>query len=176
MISKCYQKQFGINSINFLVPNTFGPGDSIDPNKTHALNGIIVRMIKAFINEDSKFVIWGTGKPIREWAYLDDVVNMFIECVNINEDLIYPFNLAQNKGYSIKESSILIKKAIGFKGELVFDTNYQDGAPTKILSDKIFRKKFPDFVFFIRSDFFKPPLVRSALPLNTCSRDPIRFI
>ena len=51
LIAKCYQKQFGVISSNFLIPNTFGPGDSLDPNKTHALNGMIVRMINAKIAE-----------------------------------------------------------------------------------------------------------------------------
>ena len=83
------------------------------------------------------------------------------------QDGYFPMKSENAKGYSIKESSILIKKAIGFKGELVFDTNYQDGAPTKILSDKIFRKKFPDFVFFDHHkglmetvDYYKKILLR----------------
>ncbi len=148
MISKCYQKQFGINSINFLVPNTFGPGDSIDPNKTHALNGIIVRMINAKINKDQKFEIWGTGKPIREWAYVDDVVKILIEGMTTEQDLLYPINLAQNKGFSIKDSAELIKKALKYNGQLYFNTKYQDGAPVKILDNNLFNKKFPNFKFY----------------------------
>ena len=75
IISKCYNNQFGIDTINFLIPNTFGPGDSTDTNKTHALNGMIVRMFNAHMKDEPKFEIWGSGNPIREWAYIDDVVN-----------------------------------------------------------------------------------------------------
>lgn len=148
VISKCYNKQYGIKSVNFLFPNTFGPGDYTDPNKTHALNGMIIRMIKAQRNMDKEFEIWGSGKPIREWGYIKDVVNILIEGLTIQNDLIYPVNMAQNKGYSIKESSELIAEAIGFEGKLVYNTKYQDGAPFKILDDKFFRSIFPDYEFF----------------------------
>jgi len=148
IIAKCYNKQIGIDTINFLIPNTFGPGDYTDTNKTHALNGMIVRMIHAYRKGEKKFEIWGSGNPIREWAYVDDVVNILIRGIRQKKVSIYPINLAQNKGYSIRESAIMIKQAIGYHGELVFNTEYQDGAPTKILSDEVFRKKFPDFKFF----------------------------
>jgi len=148
IISKCYKRQIGIETVNFIVPNTFGPGDSLDPNKTHALNGMILRMIKAKNNDDQKFEIWGSGNPIREWAYVKDVVDILIQGIQKDSELIYPVNLAQNKGYSIKESAQLIKNAVGFKGQLYFNLEYQDGAPTKILSDKLFRQVFPGFEFY----------------------------
>lgn len=148
VISKSYNNQYGISSANFLIPNTFGPGDYTDPNKVHALNGMIIRMIKAKRQGDKEFEIWGTGKPIREWGYIKDVVNILIQGLTIDHDLIYPINLAQNKGYSIKESAELICEAVGYDGKLVFNTKYQDGAPTKILDDRKFRMIFPDYVFY----------------------------
>lgn len=148
VISKNYNKQYGIKTVNFLVPNAFGPGDYTDPNKTHALNGMIIRMIKAKRQGDKVFEIWGTGKPIREWGYIQDVVNILIKGLRIENDLIYPVNIAQNKGYSIKESAELIREAVGFEGELIFNTKYQDGAPFKILDDKKFRSIFSDYEFF----------------------------
>ena len=148
VISKNYSKQYGIKSINILFPNAFGPGDYSDPNKTHALNGMIIRMIKAQRNGDKEFEIWGTGKPIREWGYIQDIVNILVKGLAIENDLIYPVNMAQNKGFSIKESAEFIAEAIGFNGELVYNTKYQDGAPYKILDDKIFRSIFPDYKFF----------------------------
>ncbi len=147
VISKNYSNQYGIKTVNFLVPNTFGPGDYTDPNKTHALNGMIIRMIKAKRQTDKEFEIWGTGSPIREWGYIKDMVEILIKGLSIENDLIYPVNIAQNKGYSIKESAEMIKKAVGFDGNLVFNTKYQDGAPFKILDDNKFRSIFPDFEF-----------------------------
>ncbi len=148
IISRCFEKQHGIRSINFLIPNTFGPGDSTDENKTHALNGMIIRMIKAERKGDKKFEIWGTGRPIREWAHVDDVINILIEGIHTKENLVYPVNLAQKKGYTIKESAEIIADSLDFKGELVFNAQYQDGAPVKILEDVRFRKLFPNFKFY----------------------------
>lgn len=148
VIAKCYAKQHKIKSVNFLVPNTFGPGDSTDPNKTHALNGMLIRMIEAQKKGDASFEIWGTGSPIREWAYIDDVVKILVASIDMTADLLEPVNIAQNKGYTIKESAHFIAEALGFKGELIFNTKYQDGAPVKILDDHKFRQLFPDFVFF----------------------------
>ncbi len=147
-VAKCYAKQYGIQSVNFLIPNTFGPGDATDPDKTHALNGMIIRMIEAQKRKDTEFEVWGSGNPVREWAYIDDVVNILKEGVVTKEDLTYPVNLAQNKGFTIKQSAGLIAQAVGFNGTLVFNTRYQDGAPIKILDDKKFRQLFPRFVFF----------------------------
>lgn len=146
-ISHCYQLQFGIRTSNFLVPNAFGPGDSNDPNKVHALNGMIIRMLRAQRESRSEFEIWGTGKPIREWVYVDDVAEIFKRALTLDLDLTYPVNIAQEQGYSIRESAELIAKAIDFKGKLVFQTEYQDGAPKKILDAQQFRKIFPDYQF-----------------------------
>ena len=148
LIAKCYQTQYGIESKNILIPNTFGPGDSLDPNKTHALNGMIVRMINAMKQKDKTFEIWGTGKPVREWAYVDDVVNILIECLSFDKELLYPVNLAQNKAYSISESAHLIQKILKYEGTLFFNSDYQDGAPVKVLDDTLFKKLFPKFKFF----------------------------
>lgn len=155
IISKCYAQQYHIKSVNFLFPNTFGPDDYTDPNKTHALNGMIIRMVQAHQRGDQTFEIWGTGQPIREWGYIDDIVKLLMAGMNLPDNLLDPVNMAQNKGYTIKESASYIAAAIGFKGELVFNTNYQDGAPIKILDDKKFRQLFPDFTFFDHRDGIK---------------------
>jgi GDP-L-fucose synthase len=166
VISKCYEKQYGIKTANFLIPNTFGPGDATDPNKTHALNGMIIRMLEAQKRQDSTFEIWGTGNPVREWAYIDDVVQILIAGITTPENLVYPINLAQNKGYTIKQSAEFIAEAVGFKGSLLFNTKYADGAPVKILDDQKFRKIFPDFSFFDHKQGIKNTVeyYRSQLP------------
>ena len=148
VIAKCYQQQYNIKSINFLIPNAFGVGDYTDPNKTHALNGMIIRMIKAQQNGEEKFEIWGTGKPIREWIYIKDFVNILVNGLEIDKNIIYPLNIGQNKGYSIKESARLIAEGLNFTGKLFFNEEYSDGAPIKILDDKKFRDIFPDYKFY----------------------------
>lgn len=121
-ISKCYNDQYGINTVNLLFPNTYGPGDSIDPNHTHALNGMIIRMLKAKRAGDKEFVVWGTGKPVREWAYIDDFVNALYMAKNL-DNVIYPLNIGQQKGYSIADSAMMIKEEMGYEGEIVLIHN-----------------------------------------------------
>jgi GDP-L-fucose synthase len=146
-LSQCYYNQYGIRTVNLLLPNTYGPGDSCDPRKTHALNGMIIRMLQAQKDDESEFVVWGTGAPIREWAYVDDFVEILVQAMNIDH-LEYPVNIGQQKGYSIKESALKIKEACGFEGQITFDTSYPDGDPVKILSTEKFMELFPDFSFF----------------------------
>jgi len=152
VMAKCYSQQYKTVSINFIAPNIFGPGDSTDPNRTYALNGMIIRMIKAKRDQLSEFRIWGTGKPIREWAYIDDVVNILQSGLTISKDVTTPVNIAQNYGYSISESAKIIAEAINFKGTIEFDPSYQDGAPCKVMDDKRFRTIFPNYFFIDHSE------------------------
>ena len=133
--------------MNILFPNTYGPGDSIDPNHTHALNGMIIRMLEAQKKNEKQFVVWGTGSPVREWAYIDDFVDVLVDCMQL-DGLEYPVNMGQSKGFSIAESAELIKRACDFKGEVVFDTSYRDGDPIKIVDGARFSDIFKDFSFF----------------------------
>ncbi len=146
-LSKCYYEQHGIKTVNLLLPNTYGPGDSCDPNKTHALNGMVIRMLKAKKAGDKEFVVWGTGSPVREWAYVDDFIEALVLAMDIDH-MEYPLNIGQEKGYSIAESAQLIKKACGFEGDIVFDTKYPDGDPVKILGKSKLNDILPNFEFF----------------------------
>lgn len=147
VVARCYEMQHGISSVNMIAPNCYGPGDHTDPNKTHALNGMIIRMLQAKKAGQKEFEIWGTGQPTREWIYVKDLAYMLCNAISFNGGLIYPINIAQNKAYSIRETAEMIKELIGYEGELVFNTGYQDGAPTKILDDTLFRQSFPEFRF-----------------------------
>ena len=147
VISECYFMQYRLESINFFVPNAYGPGDYTDPNRTHALNGMIIRMLKAKENDDKEFVIWGSGKPTREWIYVKDLARMLVESIESQGLQIDPVNIAQNHAYAIRETAEMIKELCNFKGLLIFDENYQDGAPFKQLDDSLFRKKYPDFQY-----------------------------
>tara|TARA_Y100000361_G_C11123838_1_gene324766 strand:- start:80 stop:1003 length:924 start_codon:yes stop_codon:yes gene_type:complete len=146
-LSKCFYEQYNVKSVNLLLANTYGPGDSCDPNHTHALNGMIIRMLEAQKKGDDEFVVWGTGSPVREWTYVDDFIKSLVLAMDVDH-LEYPLNIGQGKGYSIKESALLIKEAVGFEGDIVFDTSKIDGDAVKIMSDKNFRKEFSEFEFY----------------------------
>lgn len=146
-VSECYRKQHGLKTVNWLIANAYGPGDYTDPNKVHALNGIIIRMIQAQKNQDKQFEIWGSGKPVREWVYVGDAARILVESVDKIEEQVYPVNLAQNKAYSITEIAKMAAEIMGYDVEFFFNTKYADGAPFKILDDRKFREKYSDFKF-----------------------------
>jgi GDP-L-fucose synthase len=146
-LASCYKIQFGIDTRHFFIPNAFGPGDSTDAVKVHALNGMIIRMLKAQMEKQRIFEIWGSGTPIREWIYVEDVAKLLALAIDRDLCLSEPLNLAQGKGYTIRESAEAIARAIDFRGQLVFRTDYADGAPRKIMDTQRFRQVFANYQF-----------------------------
>jgi len=145
-ISRCYTKQYGVKTINFIFPNAFGIYDNIDPNKTHAIDGMIIRMLKAKRAGDAEFEVWGTGSPIREWIYSEDFAFYLLQGLKL-APTDEPLNIAQGRGYSIKESVELIKEVMGYEGKIVFNTKYKDGDPIKVLDNTKFLSIFGDYPF-----------------------------
>lgn len=148
VISECYKKQHGIKTLNLIIPNAYGPNDYVDQERTHAMNGIIMRMIQSIKNGDTKFTIWGSGTPIREWVYMPDIAKLIRHIIDgENYDLPNPINVGQEIGISINDSVGIVKKLLDYNCEVVHDLSKQDGAPIKILSKKTFKENFPDFTF-----------------------------
>jgi len=147
VVSLGYFQQFGVITKNLILPGVYGPGDHIDTERTHALDGMIIRMIMALKNNEKTFEIWGSGSPIREWCFIEDLMSLISIIIKKDNDMQYPVNIGQKKGYSIKESAGIIADLINYDGTLVFNTNYTDGANIKILDNNNFRKLFPEFIF-----------------------------
>ena len=148
VLSECYRKQYGLKSINLLVPNAYGPFDYSDEEKTHAMNGIIIRMLKTIKNNEKYFNIWGTGNPIREWVYMEDVANIIKHIIDNNMlNIPNPINIGQEKGFSINETVEIIQKIVGTNFTITHDITKKEGAPKKIMSSKLFNHYFPDFRF-----------------------------
>jgi GDP-L-fucose synthase len=154
-VSKSYYYQYGIKTVNLIFPNAFGVGDHCDAQKTHALDGMIIRMIRAKDQGDEEFEVWGTGSPIREWIYVEDTCRVLKQAMEIKEGIIEPINVAQGKGYSIKESVETIQELLDYKGGLFFNTKYVDGDPIKILVKGDFEKYFGEFKFADHRDALK---------------------
>jgi GDP-L-fucose synthase len=171
VLARSYHSQFQIRTTNFLVPNTFGVGDHLDTNRTHAISGMIVRMIRAKQQGQPRFEVWGSGQPVREWGYIDDITEILSRALELNEDLTYPVNIAQNHGVAIRETAEAVRDAVGYSGDLWFNTKYEDGAPRKVLDDRRFRKLFPDFKFMDHSEairrtvaYYESALKKAATP------------
>lgn len=151
-LATCYKVQFGVETRHFFIPNAFGPGDRTNPAMVHALNGMIIRMLNAEKEQHSTFEIWGSGTPIREWIYVEDVANLLSLAIDHNLELREPLNLAQGQGYSIRESAVMIAQAIGFRGEIVFRNDYPDGAARKIMDTHRFQQFFGNYRFIEHYD------------------------
>ena len=136
-IGDAITKQHGNTIINLMPTNLYGPNDNFDEKSSHVIPGLIARMHKAKINSSKEFKIWGTGKPLREFLFVDDFADAvhYIIDNNINENLL---NIGSGKEISILDLVKLIKNIINFEGELIFDSEKPDGNPRKLLdSSKI---------------------------------------
>lgn len=148
ILSECFRKQHGIKTINLIVPNAYGPDDYLDAERTHAMNGIIFRMLNSAKNNEKTFQVWGTGEPIREWIYMPDVAKIIRKIIDEERfNLPNPINLGQEFGISIKETVFVIKQKLNLNIDIHFDISKPDGAPKKVLGNKLFSSVFPDFSF-----------------------------
>ncbi|MDB2532923.1 GDP-L-fucose synthase [Candidatus Actinomarina sp.] len=132
------QKQFNNKIVNLMPTNLYGPNDNFSENESHVIPGLIVRMHQAKSSQEQTFNIWGTGKPRREFLYVDDLaeaINFVIEN-DINKNLL---NVGSNEEVTINELSNIIKEVLNFEGSLEFDKSKPDGNPRKLLdSTRIF--------------------------------------
>tara|TARA_B100001564_G_scaffold244539_1_gene207290 strand:- start:12112 stop:13029 length:918 start_codon:yes stop_codon:yes gene_type:complete len=129
--------QYGTEVINLMPTNLYGPNDSFSDMDSHVIPGLIHRMHSAKENQLEKFKIWGTGKPLREFLYVDDLSKAieFIINKNISENIL---NIGSGEEVSIKDLASLIKETIGYSGELLFDDTKPDGNPRKLLDSSRF--------------------------------------
>ena len=125
-------KQHGHKIINIMPTNLYGPGDNFSLNDSHVIPGLIHRMHLATVNNDSECAIWGSGKPLREFLFVDDLSKCieFIIENEINEKII---NVGSGEEISILNLAELIKTKLHFGGKLKFDRNKPDGNPRKLL-------------------------------------------
>lgn len=125
-------RQYSTDFISVMPTNLYGPNDNYHPEHSHVLPALIRRFHEAKENNLNEVVIWGTGTPLREFLYVDDLAAACVYLMNTysgNETV----NLGTGKELSIKELAELVKKVVGFKGNITFDTTKPDGTPRKLL-------------------------------------------
>lgn len=125
-------RQYNTDFISVMPTNLYGPNDNYHPEHSHVLPALIRRFHEAKENNLNEVVIWGTGTPLREFLYVDDLADACVYLMNTysgNETV----NLGTGKELSIKELSELVKKVVGFKGNITFDITKPDGTPRKLL-------------------------------------------
>ena len=139
--SWAYYKQYGFETINLILPNMYGPGDHFEEKRSHALGALIMKFVEAKRKNLPSVMVWGTGKPIREWFFVDDGAETLIRALKI-EPTIEPINVGVGKGISILELAELIKEVVGYNGEIVLDRSKPDGAPYKTMDNTKLKKIF----------------------------------
>lgn len=128
-----YWKQYGLSTVNLILPNMYGPGDHFEAVRSHALGALVKKIVDAQIAGDPAVDVWGSGSPVREWLYVDDAVDYMLRAI----DLACEFetvNIGVGKGISIRDLAFLIREIAGYAGELRFDPSKPDGAPLKVMS------------------------------------------
>lgn len=128
---QAYNKQYGTKYISVMPTNLYGIKDNFDLETSHVFPALIRKFHEAKISNEPTVTIWGTGTPIREFLFVDDLAEACIYLMNTyEEDKIV--NIGTGVGVTIKELAESIMQVIGYKGELVFDTSKPDGTPIKI--------------------------------------------
>lgn len=127
-----FNKQYGTNFISVMPTNLYGPNDNFDLETSHVMPALIRKFHEAKVNDKDEVVIWGTGKPKREFLYVDDLADSLLYLMD-NYDGSEIINIGVGKDISIQELADLIKEIVGFEGKIVNDTSKPDGTPRKLL-------------------------------------------
>ena len=127
-----YRAQYDCNFISVMPTNLYGYNDNYHPQNSHVLPALIRKFHEAKLEGKNKVVIWGTGSPFREFLFADDLADA---CFYLMETYNEPnlVNIGTGEDISIKDLALLIKRIIGFEGELEFDSSKPDGTPRKLM-------------------------------------------
>lgn len=131
-LCEAYRDQYGCNFISAMPTNLYGTGDNYHPQNSHVLPALIRKFHEAKINRDETVIVWGSGKPMREFLYADDLAEACIFLMrNYNEKQFV--NIGTGEDLTIKDLAKLIKKITGYHGDIIFDESKPDGTPRKLM-------------------------------------------
>jgi GDP-L-fucose synthase len=126
------RKQFGLDFVSLMPTNLYGYHDNFDLNSSHVLPAMIRKFHEAKINNHSPVTLWGSGTPMREFLFVDDMAEAVVYALENNLPE-YLYNIGTGKDITIKELAETIQKVIGHQGEIIWDSNKPDGTPRKLL-------------------------------------------
>lgn len=138
-LCQTYRQQYGLDTVCIVPATLYGPGSDTNIETAHVMGSLIAKFYQAVSSGKNEVAVWGTGKPKREFIYVDDFVRgvLFLMKNHRSGELI---NLGVGEDISIKELAILIAKASGYKGKIAFDTSKPDGAMRKLLDSGKIKK------------------------------------
>lgn len=131
--AESFRRQYGCKYYSVMPTNLYGINDNYHPENSHVIPGLINRMKKAIDENAATFEVWGSGKPRREFLYVDDMARACIFVMEHEGEIPDLVNIGTGEDISIGELAFMIKNIMGFKGEIVFNTNQPDGTMRKLL-------------------------------------------
>jgi len=131
--SWAYAHQSGLQTINLVLSNMYGPHDHLDEERSHALGALVLKFIAAKKSGAPEVTIWGTGSPVREWLFVDDGAEAMVRAIDCppREE---PINVGIGQGVSIADLAERIRALVGYEGHVVYDRSKPDGAPYKTVN------------------------------------------
>ena len=139
--SWAYYKQYDFETVNLILPNMYGPGDHFEEKRSHALGALIMKFVEAKRKNLPHVIVWGSGKPVREWLFVDDGAEILVKALETGPT-VDPINVGVGKGISILELAELIRDIVGYKGKIVLDRSKPDGAPHKTMDNSKLKALF----------------------------------
>ena len=127
-----YRKQYGVDYVSVMPTNLYGPGDNFHPKNSHVVAALISKFYEAVKLNKEEVILWGTGKPLREFMHVDDLAEGLIFLME-NYSEYEHINIGTGKEISITEFAEIIKNISGWKGKIKFDDSYPDGMPRKVM-------------------------------------------
>jgi len=139
-----YGETHGIDYRSVMPTNLYGPGDNYHPENSHVIPGLIRRFHEAKVSGASSVTVWGSGKPRREFLYVDDMARACVHVMNLEkkvydqhtQPMLSHINVGFGQDVTIRELAETIQKVIGFTGEINFDTGKPDGTPRKLMDSE----------------------------------------
>ncbi len=132
-LCESYNRQYATQYVSVMPTNLYGPNDNYDLNNSHVLPALIRKAHEAKVRNDSALVVWGSGKPMREFLYVDDMADA---CVYLMEQGISEglFNVGTGEDVTIRTLAETVMSVVGFQGRIEFDAGKPDGTPRKLLN------------------------------------------
>ena len=127
-----YCRQYGVSFISAMPTNLYGINDNFDLANSHVLPALMRKLHEAKVDGDPTVTVWGTGTPLREFLYVDDLADALVFLMNTYNAIDF-VNVGTGQEVSIKELALTLKAVVGYEGELVFDSSKPDGTPRKLL-------------------------------------------
>ena len=140
-LCESYNRQYGVDYRSVMPTNLYGENDNFHPENSHVIPAMMRRFYEAKLNGDDKVVVWGTGKPMREFLHVDDMAAASIHVLELDDEtykantqeMMSHINVGTGIDCTIRELAETLKDVIGFEGELEFDTAKPDGTPRKLM-------------------------------------------